>query len=223
MEPVLASCRVVLSVVQALIDAVLVRDNLYLGRPEFAKAAVAGRLAKGLVAVEAYLRRVLLVMALELEHNLKDTRGPMKRPHGRKAKNAGNKPRRFMILSSLFAPHPDDALYALHQRQALRIKPENRGAPQPVAMARLYQRLDTVIAISKDPMARAKRLAFYLARNREGPIMAPNHMWRPPSFWRTDARATFDALAHTIVTRSKARPPPLPPIRNHYPMITRLP
>jgi hypothetical protein len=222
MEPVLASCRVVLSVVVALIDGVLVRDNLYLGRPEFAKAAVAGRLAKGLLAVEAYLRRVLLVMALELEHTLKDERGPMKRPHGRKAKNAGNKPPRFVILTSLFAPFPDDALHALQQRQALRVKSENRGAPQPVAMARLYHRLDRVIAISKDPMARARRLAFYLARNREGPIMAPDHMLRPPSYWRTEARGTFDALAHTIVMQSKARPPPLSPVRNHYPMITRL-
>jgi hypothetical protein len=223
MEPVLVSCRFLLSVVRALIDAVRVRDNLHLDRAEFARAAVAKRLASCLGYVEAYLRRVLLVMALELEPMLEDKRGPMRRPHGRKAKGGVVAPARFVILNERLGAFPEDTLHAIAQRNALRPKPQGRPAPQPIAMARLFQRLDTLAAIAREPLARAKRLAFHLARNREGPIIAPNLNLRPPSYWNTDARATFDALAHDIVTRSRSRPPPLDPPRRCWPTVLRLP
>jgi hypothetical protein len=85
MHPVLSSCRFLLSVIRALMEGVRARDELYLARPVFASCAVARRLAAGLAHVEAYLWLVLIVMALELEPTLKDRRGPMRRPHGRKA------------------------------------------------------------------------------------------------------------------------------------------
>jgi hypothetical protein len=147
----------------------------------------------------------------------------MRRPHGRKARNKGQKPPHFVILTERWAPFPADGLDHLKKRQPLSFDANDRAAPKPVAMARLFQRLDLVSAISKAPLARARRLAFYLARNREGPILAPDPRRRPPSYWNTDARATFDALAHNIITRSKARPPPMAPVRNCWPTITRLP
>jgi hypothetical protein len=214
MHPVLISCRFLLQTVRALLDQVRARDGVYLDRPAFGARGMARRLASGLGLVEAYLRRVLLVMALELEPTLVDVRGPMRRPHGKKAK--GKSAPHFCILPKELPPS-DATLLAFERRKEMRAY---TGTPQPVALGRLYQRLDQLTAIVADPLARAKRLAFHLARNKEGPILAPNHALRPPGSWGTEARATFFALEHDIIARSKNRPPPLPPPRRCWPSIT---
>jgi hypothetical protein len=90
---------------------VRVRDELYLVRPAFAARAVARRLAAGLAHEEAYLRRVLIVMALELEPTLKDRRGPMRRPHSRRAKN-GVGAARFSGLQDRVPPLSAEVLRA---------------------------------------------------------------------------------------------------------------
>ena len=48
---------------------VLVRDGLIM-RPNFVSKAVLGRLRTGIRALEAFLRRILILMALEIEHDL---------------------------------------------------------------------------------------------------------------------------------------------------------
>jgi hypothetical protein len=223
MESVLTSARLLLSIVRDLIDAVRVRDDFDLSRPKYASRSVAQRLASGLRYIEAYLRRVLLVMALEIEPMLKDKRGPMKRPHGKKDLNRWNKPPAFVILNDHNPAMPFEIQNKFAEAQADRMRQYYRPEPKPVHIGRLYQRLDQLCAIAKNPLARAKRLAYHLARNREGPILAPDIGLRPPSTWNTEARATFFALAHDIVTRSRARPPPLPAVRRCWPTITRLP
>jgi hypothetical protein len=214
MDAVLISCRFLLVTVRALLDGVRVRDNVYLLRPAFGSRHMAGRLARGLAFVEAYLRRVLLIMALELEPTLVDVRGPMKRPHGRKGK--GISAPHFCIFPKE-EPPSEVLLYALEQRKDIHAR---NGPPPPVAMGRLYQRLDQLCAIVADPLVRAKRLAFYLARNREGRIFAPDPMVRPPGYWSSEAKASFYSLAFDIENRSRTRPPPLPPPRRCWPSIT---
>lgn len=49
---------------------VLSRDNLHLGPREVSRAAVL-RLKQGILALEAYLRRVLFLLALQFEHDRK--------------------------------------------------------------------------------------------------------------------------------------------------------
>jgi hypothetical protein len=220
MHAVLLSCQFLLVTVRAMLDRVRVRDDLYLHWPAFASQAVAKRLSTGLRHVEAFLRRVLLVMALELEPTLVDVPRPLGRPQERnaKAKAKGKAAPHFCILPKELPPSYS-VLQAFEKRKESLMSKGIRD-PQPVAMARLYERLDHLAAIVNDPLARAKRLAFYLARNKEGPILARNQMLRLPGFWGTEVRATFDGLAFDIITRSKKRPPPLPPPRRCGPSVT---
>jgi hypothetical protein len=220
MHAVLISCRFLLVTLGAMLDRVRVRDDLYLHWPAFATLAVAGRLARGLRHVEAFLRRVLLVMALELETTLVDVQRPVGRPQGRNAKAKGKAAPHLCILPKELPPS-FAVLQAFEKRKDGR---EGQGIrdPQPVEMARLYERLDHLAAIVSDPLKRATRLAFYLARNKEGPILARNQMLRLPGFWGTEVRATFDGLAFDIITRSKKRPPPLPPRQRCWPSVTIL-
>jgi hypothetical protein len=192
MHVVLISCRFLLVTVRAMLDRVVARDDAHL-RPLFASQAMAKRLATGLRHVEAYLRRVLLVMALEIEPTLVDARGPMRRPRGQKAYSKSGP--QFRILQNA-APSSDALLQAFEQNKERLLGPTtHQHDPQTIAMTRLYQRLDQLTTIVRDPLARAKRLAFYLARNRPGPFFAPNSALRPPGAWGTEARATFDALS----------------------------
>jgi hypothetical protein len=86
-------------------------------------------------------------------------------------------------------------------------------------MGTLYAQLDYLAKIASNPVARAKRLAFHLARSHEGMIIAPEASRRIAGRWGTQARASFDAMAAAILTKSRDRPPPLSPRRTHWPTI----
>jgi hypothetical protein len=217
MHAVLLSCRFLLATVRAMLDRVVMRDDAYL-RPAFASGAMAKRLATGLRHVEAYLRRVLLIMALELEPTLVDVQRPLRRTPACKIKGKAKAAPHFCILPKAPAL-PYALMQAFEQRKNNHVNQGGRD-PQPVAMARLYERLNHLSIIIGDPLKRAQRLAFYLARKKPGPFFAPNSMLRPPGVWGTEARASFDALAYDIITRSKNRPPPLPPPRRLGPSVT---
>jgi hypothetical protein len=220
MHAVLISCRFLLATLGAMLDRVRVRDNLYLQWPAFASQAVAKRLATGLRHVEAYLRRVLLVMALELEPTLVDVPRSAGRSQRRNAKAKGKAAPHFCILPKELPP--SFAMLQAFEKRKESLTNKGIRDPQPVPMARLYERLDHLAAIVNDPLKRANRLAFHLARKKEGPILARNQMLRLPGFWGTEVRATFDALAFDIITRSKKRPPPLQPPRRFGPSATSL-
>jgi hypothetical protein len=212
----LASFTMLIATAQSLADAVWVRDNLYL-RPAIATKAVAARLVTGLILLRAYVRRLIILIALKLEWDLVDKRGPMKRPHGRKSKAISAK-------LSLTCMDPDKPSPWLNSNGP-KFKPINNpnfDQPMPVNMASFYAQLDFLARIAANPLAKAQRLAFHLARRREGIIMAPLGPRRVAGRWGTQVRALYDAMGGSIVMQSRVRPPPLPPPRTHWPTITAL-
>jgi hypothetical protein len=158
----------------------------------------------------------VILIALEMEWKLVDTRGPMKRPHKRKSKS-----RAVLSLGGLEAPKASPWLNAVWPNFKARVKTGNSG-PVEVNMAKLYAQLDYLAGIASDPTAKAKRLAFHFARTYEGPMLAPQGPRRIAGRWGTEVRACYDAIAAAIITQSRNRPPPLPPPRTHYPTIIAL-
>ncbi len=194
-----------------------------MGRPAFVRKAVAARLAKGVRALEAFLRRILILMALELEPDLvaKDQIENLARAKEKKVRAK----RPFLRIF----PAPRGA-------HTFDFKPQF-GAPRPseqspyaaalppvtVPISRLWRQLDHLQTIIKDPVAKARRLAFSLARRHPGLLMAPDQDRRIMRGCGTEPTSLFDAMAFQIMQKSRSRPPPLPPPRRWpKPMITLL-
>jgi hypothetical protein len=211
----LSSFAFLIATAQSLASAVSARDNVYL-RPAMARKAVAERLKSGLIVLRHFLRRLIILIALEFEWGLVDTRGPMKRPHKRKAKS-----RAGFTLGGLDPDKPSPWLNAAGPQFKPVVRMGYQG-PVEVDMAKLYAQLEFLAAIAKDPAAKAKRFAFHLARRHPGILMAPEGPKRIAGRWGTEVRASFDAMAMAIITKSRERPPPLPPPRTHWPTVIAL-
>jgi hypothetical protein len=210
----LASFTILIATAQGLASMVNTRDQLHL-RPDWASKAVATRMRSGLIVLRAFLRRLVILIALKMEWDLVDKRGPMKRPHGRIGKVCVT-----FSLGGLEAPIASPWLNG-----GIHFKTGNRQAQSiatDVNMAKLYAQLDFLSKIATDPTAKAKRLAFHFARTYEGLMMAPQGPKRIAGRWGTEVRASYDAIAAAIITQSRNRPPPLPPPRTHYPSIIAL-
>jgi hypothetical protein len=192
---------------------------LYL-RPAWARQAVAMRLASGLIVLRAFLRRLVILIALELEWGLVDNRRPMKRPHKRKSKS-----RAVLNLGGLDVQGASPWLNAVGPIFKPRVK-TGYSALTEVNMANLYAKLDYLAGIAADPLAKAKRLAFHLARSypydQNGVIIAPQGPKRIAGRLGTQVRAFYDAMVGSILEKSRSRPPPLPPPRTHWPTVTAL-
>jgi hypothetical protein len=212
----LASFAILIATAQSLADAVWVRDNVYL-RPALARKAVAARLASGLIVLRAFVKRLIILIALKLEWDLVDKRGPMKRPHGRKMAQTSAK----LGLTCLDPDKPSPWLNS-DGPQFKPIAKSGFGTAMPVDMAGLYAQLDFLAKIAGNPLAKAKRLAFHLARRHEGIIVAPLGPKRIAGRWGTQVSAFYTVLGHSILDQSRTRPPPLPPPRTHWPTITAL-
>jgi hypothetical protein len=220
MDP-LASFTFLITTARSLVAAVNTRDNLHL-RPALARQAVAARLKSGMIVLRAFLRRLIILIALEMEWSLVDKRGPMKRPHGRKSKLSAG-----YSLQGLDTHKVSPWLNAVGPQFKAVFKAENRNyVPVEINMAKLYAQLNYLAGLAADPVAKAKRLAFHLARSydydKEGIIMAPAGPKRIAGRWGTEVSASYDAIADAIMTKSRNRPPPLPPPRTCWPMITVL-
>jgi hypothetical protein len=209
----LASFAFLIATVQSLAAAVTTRDNLHI-RPTLASKAVAARLVSGMRLLRAFLRRLIILIALEMEWHLVDTRGEMKRPHGRKTKSSAG-----FALGGLEANKVSPWLNRDGPQFNTAAK-QTRATPISIDMTRLYAQLDFLAQIAANPIVKAKRLAFHLARKRHGIIMAPQGPPRIAGRWGTEVSASFDAMAASIITQSRNRPPPLPPPRNQWPTIT---
>jgi hypothetical protein len=211
----LSSFAILIATARSLLAAVSTRDDLHI-RPPFARKSVAARLASGLALLRAYLRRLIILIALDLEWHLVDTRGVMKRPHGRKSISSA-RPNLSCLDVYKASPWANACGPKFKARNAQGYSPS-----QPVDMGKLYAHLDYLAAIAGNPLAKAERLAFHLARTQQGVIMAPKGPRRVAGFWGTEVSASYDAMAASIITRSRNRPPPLPPPRTHWPSITAL-
>ena len=210
----LAAFTFLIATVQSLVAAVNTRDNLHL-RPASACKAVAVRLAGGLRVLRAFLRRLIILIALDLEWGLVDTRGEMKRPHGRKSASSSRPSLKGLDAAKVSPWLKSDGpqLNTLQDKQA-------HNTPVQIDMAKLYAQLDFLAGIAANPDAGAKRLAFHLARTQQGIIMAPEGPGRIAGRWGTQVRASYDSMAASIITQSRNRPPPLMPLRTHWPTIT---
>jgi hypothetical protein len=211
----LASFAFLIATVQSLVAAVNTRDNLHI-RPTLASKAVAARLVSGMRLLRAFLRRLVILIALEMEWHLVDARGEMKRPHGRKAASSAG-----FALGGLDANKVSPWLNG-DGPQFNSAKVQAPSTPVSINMTKLYAQLDFLAKIAANPVAKAKRLAFHLARKHPGIIMAPQGPKRIAGRWGTQVSASFDAMAASIITQSRNRPPPLPPLRNQWPTITAL-
>jgi hypothetical protein len=211
----LASFAFLIATAEWLADAVNVRDNVYL-RPSIATKAVAARLKSGLIVLRAFVRRLIILMALEMEWGLVDARGAMKRPHKRKSLS-----RAALSLTAFDTPKASPWLNGDGPSFKTKLK-TSESTPVPVDMTKLYAQLVYLSQLAANPMAKAKRLAFHLARTYEGIIMAPRGPERVAGRWGTEVSASYDAMACSIMTKSRTRPPPLPPPRTQWPMITAL-
>jgi hypothetical protein len=211
----LSSFAFLIATAQSLVDAVSARDNVYM-RPAMARKAVAERLKSGLIVLRHFLRRLIILIALEFEWGLVDTRGPMKRPHKRKAKTLSK-----FSLKCFDPDKPSPWLNAAGPQFKPIVRTGYQG-PVEVDMAKLYAQLDFLAKIAADPKDKAKRFAFHLARRHHGFLMAPEGPKRIAGRWGTEVRASYDAMAMAIITKSRERPPPLPPPRTHWPTVIAL-
>jgi hypothetical protein len=217
MSPEAGSFSFLLGLARSLLLQVTARDGLDV-RPVEVCPAVIGRLAAGVAVLASFVRRLLVLMALSMEHGLVDRidrATPLARPHGRKSAARA----RFVVLDARFVIADEGALPKPAfdwADQAQKAAPAAKG----LSPARLYQMLDLLGAIVADPEPRARRLAFYLARRRHGPILPPAGPARIAGRWGTEIRASHDGLAAAIFLAGRARPPPLPPPRRAGPMVT---
>ncbi len=192
------------------------RDNLHL-RPAGLTRAAAARLNTGLRALEAYLRRLILLMALVLEPDLEPVHYPPRRPRDRSCQHQ-RAPRGLAIFTGeRNFPRGADALSRSLSRKSQPDLP--RGAK--MSSARYLARIDRLKALIEAPQKRARRLAFYIARRRHG-LLAPPGMGRTgvPRRYGTEVSALYDGMSAAILRRSRARPPPLAPVPRLGPVMT---
>jgi hypothetical protein len=211
------SFAILIATAQSLVAMVNTRDDLHL-RPECARQSVAARLKTGLIVLKTFLRRLIILIALDLEWGLVDKRGPMKRPHKRKSIASVG-----FHLPTLDSTKVSPWLKAVPPNFNPRVKSQNEHGTNPaveVDMARLYAQLAFLAKIAENPYPKAQRLAFHLARTCEGPILALEGPKRIAGRWGTQVRTYYDWLPALIVDKSRSRPPPLPPPRTHWPTIT---
>lgn len=195
-----------------LLFKVATRDNVHLA-PTWLSRAAAKRLKSGLCQLEAFLRRMLLVMALTLEPTLKPS-APLYAPKSpKKSRNVPSKGA-FRLNLSPTLPPPDH----------LRDLPRKPRLNETLVPARPFiDRILTLQDLIEAPEKRARRLAFHLARTRPGLLIAPDlDKDLIPNRTGTELSATYRALALQIVTRSRARPPPLGPVPRAPPRVRAL-
>lgn len=199
-----------------LVSAVLVRDDAHLAPATLTKAA-AGRMRAGIRAVEAYLRRLILVLALQFEHIL-PKQNPIRPLYGALPTETPPKSYENRFRFTVFTGQHD-------LPDALREGWIDRGPRQSarIPAAPLLMRLRALSNLAKAPEARARRLAWTLARKRPGPILTPDLNRRyVPARYGTEVSAIYHGFHAEIIKASRARPPPIGPVRRPPPRIRTL-
>ena len=197
-----------------LVSRVLCRDGLALS-PAWISRAAARRLRAGIAVVTAFLARLITLMALAIEPELTHRETSERRPRPRPDHSA---PRPLNLFPRGRSCDPAK-LSALSSRRSL----SHMSGAEPAGP--LLDRLARLRALAADPMPRARRYAFHLARSRPGLILAPGAGATRSGLspvWGSEARALHDAMATAILRASRIRPPPLPPPKRARPTLTQL-
>ena len=197
---------------QRYADKVIAKDGLHLSPALISKAA-AKRLKQAIRAMEAYLRRMLVLLALSLEPDLKpDMRERPVRPSKRPQTTPSFTFRTFPKAGI------DFALSSQFETLRHRPKPANTGRNQVPARP-LLDRLTQLRALIEAPQARARKLAWHLARRRPGLMLAPGHHDAVKNRYGTEFSTTYTLMGHAILQQSRARPPPIGPVPRPPPRI----
>ncbi len=191
---------------------VLSRDNLHLA-PEMITRAAARRLGQGIRALEAYLRRLLILLALTLEPGLKPDQTERAVRYGSRSKFRA---KAFRIFTGEH-DFPD-----LFHTQSPKSGADRMASAAPILASPLLQRLSQLKALIDAPQARARRLAFCLARRRSGLLFAPGLAHALPYRYGTEISMLYTGFAQAIQNLSRARPPPIGPVPRPPPRIRRL-
>ena len=203
--------------VARLLDSVAARDNLHLAPKTLTKAAAA-RIRRGIRAAQAYLRRLLIVMALMLEPTLKPDQRP-RAIYGKVEKPNPPRKKTFPIFTG--EQNPPDFQY-MNETGAFTAKCRHQSAGH-VPAAPLLEQLRALRALLENPDARARRLALHMARRLAGLILAPDlNRGLVPGRLGTEISSLYQGLAVQIITLSRGRPPPLGPAPRAPPRIRRL-
>ncbi len=217
MHPALKHFRSFLDALADLVDGV--RGNIDINRPRFAAPGVGKRLRAGIRLIEVYLRRVLLVLALKLEPDLVHNPGALR--DSKRSVLCERGPVFRVLLDQYLSRHDRAELREMARERRLGWGHDPRPAPHRVFMVPLYRRIDKLAAIAADPLKRARSLAWRLARQRAGILIAPDLRFRPAGcvrrYWRTETGITFVMLGQEILVNSRTRPPPLPPRQRRGP------
>lgn len=188
-----------------------------IGRTGFVRAVVAVKVRAGVRALEAFLRRLLILLALEMEPFLNGINRPQNMARAKVRKLCLKKP--FLRIYPTDAPASD-----FNSARAMAYDPRPKAPVSKggiVAVGHWLAQLDYLYTLTKDPLAKARRLSFTLARRRHGILMAPYEPPKRVRRWGLEVSTIYDAMAMQIITKSKSRPPPLmPPWRGPKPSIT---
>lgn len=195
------------------VDTLMARDNLHL-RPQMLCPGAARRIRRGLRQVEAYLKRLILLMALHMEPGLPADR---QRARDRRARGTGAKRPALSVFSRPCEPGRP----LVSRRRLERTRPQARRGG-PVAARALVKRLALLRALLDDPGPRARRLAWYLARRRPGWLAAPDGPKGRAGRFDTEMSAIFDAMKALAESASRARPAPRGPAPRPPPRIRAL-
>jgi hypothetical protein len=199
-----------LSQASYLRDLVLGASEL-LERPAFVRAAVAARLRKGVRALEAFLRRILILMALDIEPDL------VAETQTENLARAKERKVRAKKASLRIFPTPSEAhTFDFQQRfgapRPSELPPHAAALPPvTVPIGRWLRQLDYLQTIIKDPVAKAKRLAFCLAQRHHGLLMAPDQNRRVMRGCGTEPNSIFDAMAFQILQKRPIKATTLTP------------
>lgn len=188
---------------ELLLTNVITRDNVHLA-PQAVPHAIARRLRAGIKVVEAYLRRLILLLALKLELDLiLDQSIYVKTHHTERPRETSGS--QWHVLAS---PAPVAWLDQTSTGDMFGHLPNRYQVPIIAMLARLA----ALKALIKVPDARALKLAHHLRRKHNGPLQPASLQGRGlPARYGTEVSMLYNSFAHAISVTGQARPPPIGP------------
>ena len=188
---------------------VTARDGLYL-RPQSVNRAAAARFRSAVLALLAYVRRLIVTLALQMEHQLVEA-PPRFRPARRGWPGPAQRIR--ILVQGRGWPGGLDSSFVQSDGWA----PKGRLVPT----ASLFAQLDELAELIRHPVPRARRLAWHFAR-RARFVGVPDFGARLHLRGATEGQTVFMAMGRAIQLAALARPPSMGPAPRPPPRVRRL-